>query len=127
MMNDLLEKIEKYHHFVDGMFECIRSHHAGDGSKDVEMVFYAKDHSVSGDVWRNVLVRLKNVQEVFYSAEGGQSSAMASGVRLLSFDELLCVEVDGVYEHDKEPQSIEEIRKYGTCYAIGKDVEIFEM
>ncbi|WP_234387441.1 hypothetical protein, partial [Paracidovorax avenae] len=64
---------------------------------------------------------------VFYSAEGGQSSAMASGVRLLSFDELLCVEVDGVYEHDKEPQSIEEIRKYGNCYAIGKDVEIFEM
>ncbi len=52
---------------------------------------------------------------------------MASGVRLLSFDELLCVEVDGVYEHDKEPQSIEEIRKYGNCYAIGKDVEIFEM
>ncbi|XDF37378.1 hypothetical protein RBH89_10135 [Paracidovorax avenae] len=113
-MNDSLEKIGKYYNFVDEMFECIRSHHAGDGAKDVEMVFYARDHSVSGDVWRNVLLRLKGVREVFYSAKGGQSSVMVSGVRLLSFDELLCIEVDGVYEHDKEPQTIEEIRKYGT-------------
>lgn len=52
---------------------------------------------------------------------------MASGVRLLSFDELLCIEVDGVYEHDKEPQTIEEIRQYGTCYAIGEEVEIVEI
>lgn len=126
MLRELIEKFDKYHRFDDGMFKYFLSKQSGDGKKNVEMGFYARDHSVSGDVWREVVVRVKNVREVFYSAKGGQSSSITSGVRLLSFDGLLCVEVDGVYDYDKDPQTIDEIRKYGTCYAIGEEVEVIE-
>lgn len=118
---------DKYHRFDDGLIKSMEITYGRDGSVEASFVFYARDHSAASDVWRNVKVRVRKVTEVSLSAQGNQITSICSGVRLLNFDGLWCVEVDGTYAYDKDPTTIDEIRKHGTCYAFGREVEALEI
>lgn len=126
-MKHVKELFERYHRFDDGLIKSIEVTYGGSGSLSVDFMFYARDHSAIGDIWRNVIVRVGRVSEVMLSAHGEVISSISSSVKLLSFGDLWCVEVDGTYAYGDDPRTIEEIRKYGTCYAFGRDVEAIEI
>ncbi|WP_232442694.1 hypothetical protein, partial [Burkholderia ubonensis] len=88
-------------------------------------IFYAKNHSVPGDQWDTVAIVVKDIVEFNARWKGNQPNSICTGVHLVRFGDLWCMDVDGVYGEVEDPKSIEEVRQFGDCYAIGRDVRFY--
>ena len=118
---------EDYHRFDDGLILSFEYFYIPNQPLAVQMIFYAKNHRLDDDVWRKVKVVVKDVQEIFAKVKGNQFNSISSGVKLLNFEGLWCVDVDGNCDMAADPTSLDEVRRDGECYVIGREVDACEI
>lgn len=118
---------EKFHRFDDGLILSFEYFYIPNEKLAAQMIFYARDHSLDGNIWRKVRVVVRDVEELCMKVRGDQFNSICSGVKLLRFDGVWCVDIDGVYGVDGEPRSLDEVREDGECYVIGGWVEACEI
>lgn len=116
-----------YNNFNDGLIRSFGYIYSDSEPLAVEMTFYARNYSLDENVWRVVKVVLRDVTELYAKVKGNEVNSICCGVRLLRFGELWCVEIDGVYGRDEDPKTLDEVRKYGECYAVSRFVEAQEV
>lgn len=122
MPENLRELLDEYHHFDDGLVVSFGFFYPAGEPPAAQGTFYAKNHSASGDRWDTVTIVVKDIVEVNVRWKGNQPNSICAGVHVIKFDDLWCLDVDGVYGRVEDPKSIEEVRQLGDCYAIGRDV-----
>jgi len=88
------------------------------------MVLYARNHA---EEWGKVKVVVEDVQELCAKVSGNCISRIICGAKLLKFGNLWCVEVNGCYEADEGPSSLEELREIGDCYVLGKSITAYRL
>ena len=127
MLNeDAVGLVDGFDRFNDGMINSFNYEFLQDGTLSVSLEFYARDYRREGNVWKRVRVVVDRVDEVRSAFSGGQTNVICSGVKLLRFGEVWCVEVDGDYGPN-DPSSLDEIRMYASCYITGGTVEVVEV
>jgi hypothetical protein len=130
-MNNSIEYIKKifddYHRFDDGLILSFGHVRKPSEKLSAEMVFHAKNQSLKGNVWRNVKVAVKDVKEFHAHVMGNESYSICSGVKLLKFGDMWCIDIDGVYDNNMDPQTMDDIRRLGRCYVTGHTVEVYEL
>jgi len=120
------EIFEKYHRFDDGLIISFEYFYEKNCPLSAKIVLFAKDHSSNKDIWRKVFITIKDVQELCAKIKGNQFNSISNSVKLMDFDGLWCIDIDGTYDLAEDPSSLEEVRKYGECYVLGKEIEVFE-
>ena len=123
---DAVGLVDGFDRFNDGVMNYFKYEFLGDGTLSVHIEFCARDYRIEGNVWKRGRVIVAHVDEVRSTFSGGQTNVVCSGVKLLKFGEVWCVEVDGDHGPN-DPSSLEEIRKYGSCYITGDTVEVVEV
>lgn len=118
---------EDYHRFDDGLILSFEYFYAPNEPLAAQIVLYARNHKLEGNVWRKVKVVVRDVQELAARVKGNQFNSISSGVKLLDFGDLWCVDVDGDYSMAGDPTSLDEVREDGQCYVIGRQVEVCEI
>lgn len=68
-----------------------------------------------------------DVEELVAKVKGNQFNSISSGVKLLNFGDLWCIDIDGDYSLAGDPSSLDEVREDGQCYVIGRQVEACEL
>jgi hypothetical protein len=130
-VNTSIERVKQiftdYHRFDDGLILSFEYYYVPDHPLAAQMIFYARNQRLAGNIWRKVKVVVKDVQEIRAQVNGNQINSICSGVKLLNFGDLWCVDIDSTYSLDKDPSSLEEVRRDGECYVIGRDVEAYEV
>ena len=130
-MTALIEKakqlFEDYHRFDDGLILSFEYFYVPNEPLAAQIVLYARNHKLDGNVWRKVKVLVRDVQELAARVKGNQFNSISSGVKLLGFGDLWCVDVDGDYSLAGDPASLDEVREDGQCYVIGRQVEVSEL
>jgi hypothetical protein len=130
-MDTPIEKAKKifedYHRFDDGLILSFEYFYAPDEPLAAQIVLYARNHKHKGDIWRQVKVVVKDVQELSVKVKGNQFNSISSGVKLLNFGDLWCIDIDGDYSLAGDPISLDEVREDGDCYVIGRQVEAYEL
>ncbi|WP_347900798.1 hypothetical protein [Pseudomonas purpurea] len=116
-----------YHRFDDGLLLSFEYFYAPGERLAAKLVLHARNHTVEGNEWRTVEVVVTDVKELCAKVRGDQFHSICSGVKLLNLDGLWCVDVDGVYSFDEDPVSLDEVRRDGSCYVIGSQVEACEI
>ncbi|UOD29395.1 hypothetical protein INH39_28980 [Massilia violaceinigra] len=122
-----IKLFKDYHNFDDGLLVSFTYFYLPDEPLAAKIVLYARNERIGGDTWRHVEIVVRDVQELCAKVKGNQFNAISSSVKLLRFGELWCVDVDGTYLYGKDPVSLDEIRKDGECYVIGRFVEVNEV
>nr|WP_156133608.1 hypothetical protein [Massilia sp. JS1662] len=118
---------EDYHRFDDGLILSFEYFYAPNEPLAAQIVLYARNHKLEDSIWRKIKVVVRDVQELVARVKGNQFNSISSGVRLLNFGDLWCVEIDGDYSLAGDPASLDEVRKDGQCYVIGRQVEVCEL
>lgn len=118
---------EDYHSFDDGQILSFGYFYASNEPLAAEMVLYARNHKLDGNVWRKVKVVVRDVEELVAKVKGNQFNSISSGVKLLNFGDLWCIDIDGDYSLAGDPSSLVEVREDGQCYVIGRQVEACEL
>ncbi|WP_434677372.1 hypothetical protein J3P77_14770 [Pseudomonas sp. R1-18] len=123
-----IQKIfEDYHRFDDGLIVSFEYFYPEGGALAVKIMFYARNHSLNDNVWRNVRIIMHDVKELNVKVRGNQFQSISSGVKLLRFEDVWCIDVDGVFTDDEDPATLEEVRELGLCYVVGNDIEAYEL
>lgn len=122
MWEDVSALLEKFHGFDDGLLVSFSYVYAEDAPLKAAMVFYAKNHSLHGNVWNKVELQVDDVDELFAKVSGAHSNVICSSVKLMRFGEIWCVDVDGNYDLAGNPASMDEVRRLGECYVTGRSV-----
>ncbi|WP_157636982.1 hypothetical protein [Burkholderia ubonensis] len=125
MSKNVSKLLNDYHNFDDGLVVSFGFFYPVGEPPAAQGVFYAKNHSVPGDQWDTVAIVVKDIVEFNAHWKGNQPNSICTGVHLVRFGDLLCMDVDGVYGEVEDPKSIEEVRQFGDCYAIGRDVRFY--
>lgn len=129
-MDDLLitalRTLNAYHRFDDGLVESISFSYARN-QVSAEILLYGRNLTESLDTWRHVRIKVTDVSEFHFQAEQGELLPICSGVKILQFEGLICVDIDGTYEMAEDPKSLDEVRRHGTCYFIGGRIEAEEL
>jgi hypothetical protein len=118
---------EDYHRFDDGLILSFGYFYAINEPLAAEIILYARNHKLDGNVWRKIKVVVRDVQELVAKVKGNQFNSISSGVKLLNFGELWCIDIDGDYSLAGDPSSLDEVREDGQCYVIGRRVEACEL
>lgn len=118
---------EDYHRFDDGLILSFEYFYAPNEPLAAQIILHARNHKLEGNVWRKVKVVVKDVQELVAKVKGNQFNSVSSGVKLLNFGDLWCVDIDGDYSLAGDPASLDEVREDGQCYVIGRQVEACEL
>jgi|GEM_PF-7103272 len=130
-MDALIEKakqiFEDYHRFDDGLILSFEYFYAPNEPLAAQIVLYAQNHKLEGNIWRKVKVVVRDVQELVAMVKGNQFNSICSGVKLLNFGDLWCIDIDGNYSLAGDPSSLDEVREDGECYVIGGQVEAYEL
>jgi hypothetical protein len=128
MLNDLNKLLKDYHHFDDGLILSFGFFYPEGEELAAHAFFYARNHTSLNDRWDTVRIILKNVVEFCSIWRGNQANSICSGVHIIDFGDIWCLDIDGVYLHRENPVSIEDVRESSSCYATGSEVEfqIFE-
>jgi hypothetical protein len=91
-MNASIEKakqiFEDYHRFDDGLILSFEYFYVPNEPLAVQMIFYARNHRLEGNVWRKIKVVVKDVEELNAKVKGNQFNSISSGVKLLNFGDL---------------------------------------
>ncbi|WP_343655100.1 hypothetical protein [Paraburkholderia caribensis] len=122
---ELKQLLNDYHNFDDGLVVSFGFFYPMGEPAAAQAIFYAKNHSVPGDRWDTVKIVVKDVAEFNAQWKGNQPNSICAGVHLVKFDDLWCLDVDGVYGEVEDPKSIEDVRKFGDCYVTGRDVYLY--
>lgn len=122
-----IQLFHDYHNFDDGLLVSFTYFYLPDELLTAKIVLHAQNERIGGDTWRHVEIVVRDVQELCARVKGNQFNSISSGVKLLQFGQFWCVDVDGTYLHGKDPTSLEEVRKDGDCYVIGRAVEVNEV
>lgn len=130
-MNDSIEYVKKifddYHRFDDGLILSFGHVRKPSERLSAEMVFHARNQSLDGDIWRNIKIIVRDVKEFHSHVMGNESYSICSGVKLLKFGDAWCIDIDGVYDNNMDPQTMDDIRRFGRCYVTGRTVEVYEL
>ena len=118
---------EDYHRFDDGLILSFGYFYASNEPLAAEIVLYARNHKLDGNVWRKVKVVVRDVEELVAKVKGNQFNSISSGVKLLNFGDLWCIDIDGDYSLAGDPSFLDEVREDGQCYVIGRQVEACEL
>lgn len=113
--------------FDDGLILSFRYFYTSNEPLAAEIVLYARNHKLDGNVWRKVKVVVRDVEEFVAKVKGNQFNSIFSGVKLLNFGDLWCIDIDGDYSLAGDPSSLDEVREDGQCYVIGRQVEACEL
>jgi hypothetical protein len=113
--------------FDDGLILSFRYFYTSNEPLAAEIVLYARNHKLDGNVWRKVKVVVGDVEEFVAKVKGNQFNSIFSGVKLLNFGDLWCIDIDGDYSLAGDPSSLDEVREDGQCYVIGRQVEACEL
>lgn len=113
--------------FDDGLILSFRYFYTSNEPLAAEIVLYARNHKLDGNVWRKVKVVVGDVEELVAKVKGNQFNSIPSGVKLLNFGDLWCIDIDGDYSLAGDPSSLDEVREDGQCYVIGRQVEACEL
>lgn len=113
--------------FDDGLILSFRYFYTSNEPLAAEIVLYARNHKLDGNVWRKVKVVVGDVEELVAKVKGNQFNSISSGVKLLNFGDLWCIDIDGDYSLAGDPSSLDEVREDGQCYVIGRQVEACEL
>ncbi|WP_250515436.1 hypothetical protein [Caballeronia sp. INDeC2] len=122
---ELKKLLADYHNFDDGLVVSFGFFYPVGEPPAAQAILYAKNHSVPGDRWDTVKIIVKDVAELSARWKGNQPNSICAGVHLVKFDDLWCLEIDGVYGEAEDPKSIDEVRQLGDCYATGRDVHAY--
>ncbi len=126
-MGTVKQILEDYRHFEDGLILSFEYFYVPNEPLAVQIVLYGQNRKLQGNVWRKVKVVVRNVQELCAKVKGNQFNALCSGVRLLHFGDVWCVDIDGNYSLAQDPTSLDEVRKDGACYVVGHQIEAYEL
>lgn len=113
--------------FDDGLILSFRYFYTSNEPLAAEIFLYARNHKLDGNVWRKVKVVVGDVEELVAKVKGNQFNCISSGVKLLNFGDLWCIDIDGDYSLAGDPSSLDEVREDGQCYVIGRQVEACEL
>jgi hypothetical protein len=118
---------EKYHRFDDGYLLAFEYQEAVDGTLSFAMTFNGRDNWADGNVWRHVRVVIDDVRELSLSIFSSRIRRIYLSVKLLKFDGLWCVDVNGMYGGAEDPRSLDEVRRDGEFYVLGGHVRAEEL
>jgi hypothetical protein len=121
---DLLR--QTYDEFGDGAVLCVKyfyACHRDNKSLTAQVVIYAMNH-MAGYTWDTILITIEDVQELCAKTKGSYSNWLCTGIRIVKFGELYCLDVDTHYgSNDGLPKSFDEVRQHGDCYFIGHTIK----
>lgn len=130
-MHDSTEAVKKifddYGRFNDGLVISLGHVRRPNERLSAEMIFHARNQSLDGNVWKNVKIIVKDVEEFHAHVRGNESYSICSGVKLLRFGDVWCIDIDGDYGNNMDPQTMDDIRSFGWCYVTGRTVEVYEL
>ena len=126
-INDINEISLAFNRFEDGLILSFEFYYEPNQPLAATVVLHGRDHSIEGNIWKKIKVTLTGVTELSARVMGNQFSSICSGARLLRFDDLWCIDIDGNYPLDADPSSLEEVRQDGDLYVIGRQIEIQEV
>ncbi|MGZ9667031.1 hypothetical protein [Pseudomonas sp. SC3(2021)] len=126
-MEQVSKVSEAFHRFEDGLILSFEFFYLPNEPLAAQVIFHARDHRVKGNVWKKVKVIVGAVEELSAKVKGNQFNSICSGVRILKFDDVWCVEIDGNYDMDADPTSLAQIREDGELYIIGRQITILEI
>lgn len=126
-INDIDEISLAFNRFEDGLILSFEFYYEPNQPLAATVVLHGRDHNIEGNVWKKIRVTLTGVTELSARVMGNQFNSICSGVRLLRFDDLWCIDIDGNYALDADPSSLEEVRQDGDLYVIGRRIEIQEV
>ena len=116
---------KKYHRFDDGLLLSLKYFHdkKSGNSLAAQIVLYARNHESPVGKWDAVQVTIEGVEELCAKVNGNEFNSICCGVKFLKFGDFWCVDVDGNYPLGEDPESLDDVRKYGHCYIIGKKIK----
>lgn len=126
-MNSVKKVFNDYHRFDDGLVISVEYFYSEEGVLATKMMFYARNHSLNGNIWKTVEIVMHDVKELNIKLRGNQFQSISFGVKLLRFEDVWCIDIDGVFTNDEDPMTLEEVRELGLCYVIGNDIEAYEV
>lgn len=119
--------LEDYGNFNDGLLRSFEYFYRPNEPLAVRVVFSGRNYATQNSEWRDVEFVVAGVQELYARRNGRQFNSISSGVKLLRFDDLWCLEIDGTYALAEDPASLDEVRQHGECYVVGKTVYAVEL
>ncbi len=119
--SDVQKIFDEYDGFDDGVLKAFEYVFSDDDTCSVKLELYAQNYNLEGNVWRRVDVWVRGVSEVRSTVI---PIVINSKVKVLDLEGRVCLEVSGDFGLD--PMSIEIVRRYSVCYAIGRSVEVVE-
>lgn len=123
MAESIIQLMSDYHNFDDGLVMSFGFFYPTREPPAVQGTFYAKNHALPGDQWDTVTIVVRDIVEFHAQWRGNQANSICAGVHVVRFGDLWCLDVDGAYGSLEDPRSIDEVRQYGDCYAIGRGVD----
>lgn len=123
MADNLAKLLSDYHHFDDGLVVSFGFFYSAGEPPAAQGTFYAKNHSFPVGRWDTVTIVVKDIVELNARWNGNQPNSICAGVHVVRFGDLWCLDIDGVYGEVEDPKSIEDVRQFGDCYAVGRDIQ----
>jgi hypothetical protein len=114
--------LEDFGNFNDGLLESFEYFYRPNSPLAARIVLSGRNFSTPTSEWRTIELLITDVQELHARRSGRQFNSISSGVKLLKFDGLWCVDVDGTYAFAEDPASLNDVRQHGECYVVGKAV-----
>ncbi|MFJ2545087.1 hypothetical protein ACIOVF_01320 [Pseudomonas sp. NPDC087612] len=123
-MTENAEKIlNEFHNFDDGLLLTFEYSYPTNQPLTARIVAYGKNHSTENQHWEKVEFLATDIEEIKIKIKGNQFNSITTGIRLLKFNNLWCLDIDGNYNFDKDPASLKEIQQYGECYIIASSIK----
>jgi len=115
--------LKKYDHCNDGLFLSFGFFYDSEVTLCASATFLARDNTSGQEKWDKIFLEMRDVAEFHADWKGNQAHSISTGVKLLELDGLWCLDVDGVYDKNQEPVSLNEVRRIGECYFFGREVK----
>lgn len=127
-MSDAAKKLLKdFYNFEDGLILSFCFFYPTSMPLSAKVTICGKSPVPEVSDWETIEISATNIQEIKTKVKGNQFNSLTSGVRLIKFGDYWCLDIDGNYAYDKEPATIEEVREYGECYIIAKNIELHKI
>ncbi|NHZ42955.1 hypothetical protein [Massilia aquatica] len=117
--------LERYGNFCDGAIiscECVFRSNLRTSAK---IVFPAKNKE--NQQWKKIAITMDEVEEMYMKVRSDLLNTILLSVRILEYDDLICIDVDGNYSSTGGPVTLTEVREDGDYYLIGKRVSAEEL
>ena len=117
--------LERYGDFCDGAIISSEYIFRSNQGTSAKIVFFAKN--TENQQWKKIAIIMDEVEEMYMKVRSDLINTIVLGVRILEFDDLICIDVDGNYLSTDGPVTLTEVREDGDYYLIGKRVSAEEL